>query len=161
MHEHEIARLAAAVNVLRPDWPVKQLTTLLAGPMAQRSRRDAAVALAWIACDASTASPYRVLEAGPWWKAVAVDGQTVSLTPYDHGTACGICDQAESRCKANPHAEHEYEPKPHVIAERVPGQHAADIVLGLRDRVAKAQHIEDNPSTDADQGADEQQEASA
>jgi hypothetical protein len=93
------------------------------------------------------------------WRERAVD-RPQPTTPYDRSSACGICDKTEASCRANPHSAHDYEPKPTVIAERIPGQHAADIVLGLRDRVAKAQHIEDNPTPDAEQGAGEQQEAS-
>jgi hypothetical protein len=116
MNEHEIARIAAAMNALRPDWPIKQLTTLLSGPMANRPRRDAAVALAWIACDANSASPYRALEQGPWWKAVVTDettthhhaAKTRGWNDGDPRTVCGICamdrDECQRRSKTNGHA---------------------------------------------------------
>jgi hypothetical protein len=146
MNTHEIERIAAALHQLRPDWPTKQLATLLALPvMSNRPRRDVCVALAWVACESGTATPYRVLESGPWWKAAAIEGRTSSFTPYDHGGACGICDQPEDRCKANPFGEHDYEPKPRVIADRVPAGDDNDIVTGLRDRLTKAQHTDIEP----------------
>lgn len=73
MNEYEIDRIAAAFHQLRPDWPTKQLRTLLTDRLADRPRRDVAVALAWVASESGSASPYRVLENGPWWRAVAAD----------------------------------------------------------------------------------------
>jgi hypothetical protein len=83
------------------------------------------------------------------WRERATD-RPQEHAPYDHGTACGICDQSRTRCEANPHSEHTYEPKPIALTERVAGEHAGELVTGLRDRVAKAQHIE---STEPEGGA--------
>ncbi len=74
MNDYEIERIAAAINVLRPDWPTKSLMTLMRRPeLANRARRDVAVALAWVACETNTAKPARVLEQGPWWRAAAIE----------------------------------------------------------------------------------------
>lgn len=99
MNEHEAGRIAAAMNQMRPDWPTRQLLTLLRDPrIADRPRRDVAVALAWVACDPSSANPYRVLESGPWWIAVAVDGQTTGRRePFDHESTCDICGRGQTR----------------------------------------------------------------
>ena len=102
MNENEIERIAAAVNVLRPDWPASSLRTLLAKPeLAKRPRRDVAVALAWIACESTTKTPARVLEAGPWWIATNAEGNRVR-TSYDiacpdhpgETLPCGRCAHA-------------------------------------------------------------------
>lgn len=79
----ERARLAAAVNLLRPDWPAKSLRTLLDRDHAHRPYHDLAVALVWIATDEQTKTPARLAEAGPWWTALAT---TVSPGPerFDH-----------------------------------------------------------------------------
>ena len=77
MNEHEIERIAAAVNVLRPDWPTSSLRTFIASRLGSRPRRDVAVALVWVACEPATTTPARVLEIGPWWQAAAADGTTV------------------------------------------------------------------------------------
>lgn len=91
MNEHEIERIAAAANQLRPDWPIAQLRTLLKGDgLVNRPRRDVSVALAWIACEAGTSSPYRVLEAGPWWRAAGVEG-TIAPRPPRPMSACRTC----------------------------------------------------------------------
>jgi hypothetical protein len=100
MIDHEIDRVTSAIHRLRPDWPIKQLNTLIRDNLADRPRRDVAVALTWIACDTATTTPYRVLESGPWWIAVAVDGQTTGRTiKYDPLATCGICGKDEGFCR--------------------------------------------------------------
>ena len=84
MNENEIERIAAMGNALRPDWPIASLRSLLAKPMlATRTRRDVAVALAWVACESATKTPARVLEAGPWWIATNADSQRTGKTSYN------------------------------------------------------------------------------
>lgn len=99
MNEHEITRIAAAMNQLRPDWPLKQLGTLLRDDrIVTRPRRDVTVALAWVACEAGTSSPYRVLEAGPWWRAAAIESAS-TREPFDQTSTCGTCGKPEDRCQ--------------------------------------------------------------
>ena len=115
MNAHEIERIADAMHHLRPDWPAKQLRTLLSSPqLSDRPRRDVCVALAWVACESGTANPYRVLEAGPWWRAAAVDGVTTAgpdkTTPDQR---CGICGKRRDRCESAPRYaddDHAFEP---------------------------------------------------
>lgn len=79
------------MNQLRPDWPVKSLRTLLSKPeLASRARRDVTVALAWVACETATATPARVLENGPWWKAAGATGSVTRRHPTPL-TACQNC----------------------------------------------------------------------
>lgn len=68
MNHNEAARLAGAVNLLRPEWPTTSLQTFITDKLGTRPYRDAAVALAYVACDPTSKTPARVLEAGPWWK---------------------------------------------------------------------------------------------
>lgn len=89
MNTNEIARLAAAVNNLRPGWPTVSLQTFIADNLAQRTYRDAAVALAYVACDPDSRTPKRVLEAGPWWQTGEVR--------MDVGTRIAIKDRC-SKC---------------------------------------------------------------
>jgi hypothetical protein len=101
MNEHEIDRIAAAMNQLRPDWPVKSLRTLLSKPqIADRPRRDVTVALAWVACETATATPARVLEAGPWWRAAAIEGQAHARDVAPVGSRCTVCGEQETRCQS-------------------------------------------------------------
>jgi hypothetical protein len=102
MNENEIDRIAAMANALRPDWPLASLRSLLAKPMlARRTRRDVAVALAWVACESATKTPARILEAGPWWLATNADGQRTGKASYNQ--PCPLhADQVQPcpRCKA-------------------------------------------------------------
>ncbi|HKO27578.1 MAG TPA: hypothetical protein VJU80_08990 [Solirubrobacteraceae bacterium] len=100
MNEHEIERIAESMNRLRPDWPVRQLKTLLSDErMVNRPRRDVSVALAWVACESGSSSPYRVLENGPWWKAVAIEGTTATYERFDPNVNCSTCSLPQDRCR--------------------------------------------------------------
>ena len=99
MSQVEAHRLAAAINQLRPDWPLASLSTWIRKNLTERAYRDAAVALTWVACDPQTTSPGRVLEAGPWWRAVVADkGTTSAVTtrcpvhPAHPAWNCPDCD---------------------------------------------------------------------
>ena len=115
MNDHEIERIADAMHHLRPDWPTKQLRTLLGSPgLVTRPRRDVTVALAWVACESGTANPYRVLEAGPWWRAAAVDElATAGPDKTTPDQRCGICGKRRDRCENAPRFgddDHRFEP---------------------------------------------------
>lgn len=101
MNEHEAQRIADAISHARPDWPAASIRTLLARPaLATRPRRDVFVALAWVASEAETRNPGRVLEDGPWWRAAAADATDTSTAlrnPFDPATACDTCSQPEHR----------------------------------------------------------------
>ena len=109
MNDNEATRIAHAMNAARPDWPIKQLETLLGDlRISHRPRRDVFVAMAWVASEADTTSPYRVLESGPWWKAAGFDGgeMTISHTGKTVGAdadprhVCGICSLLRSDCES-------------------------------------------------------------
>lgn len=108
MNENEISRIAAAISDLRPDWPAASIRSLLKRPeLKNKPRRDVAVALVWVACEADTKTPARVIEAGPWWKAANAEsaGTTIAHTGRTVGRAadphevCGICDMWREDCK--------------------------------------------------------------
>lgn len=79
----ETARLAAAINILRPDWPTRSLQTILDRDHTHRPIHDLAVALAWIATDPGTKTPARLAEHGPWWTACTT-GSTPTPPKFDH-----------------------------------------------------------------------------
>lgn len=71
MNPTEAARIACAIAILRPDWDARSLQTFLTDDrnhIARRPYQDAAAALTFVACDPTSKTPARVLEAGPWWK---------------------------------------------------------------------------------------------
>lgn len=75
----EIARIAAAANLLRPDWPAASIRTHLAAKHAHRPYRDLALALVWVALDEDSRTPARLDEHGPWW--TLGDHHVVSTPP--------------------------------------------------------------------------------
>lgn len=110
MNEHETDRIAAAMHQLRPDWPASSIRTLIRKHLADRPRRDVAVALAWISCETNTATPARVLESGPWWVAAGVAGDTTGRRePFDPNSTCHICGRSEGNCRRNTVSDHEFE----------------------------------------------------
>jgi hypothetical protein len=114
MNDHEKDRIAAALNQLRPDWPTRSIRTLLDRPqLADRPRRDVVVALGWVACEPSSATPARVLEAGPWWRAAASGADTVRLEHLKPEDRCKTCSKSEPDCRLNPWGDHEFEPDVH------------------------------------------------
>ena len=91
MDDNQRDRIAAAVNMLRPEWPVASLKTLMGKPeLRNRPPRDVAVALTWVACDPRSETPARVLLAGAWWRAAAGGGErTPSHLTMAQGCHCG------------------------------------------------------------------------
>ena len=97
----ETERLAAMANALRPDWPLKSLTTFIVNELTRRTYREVAIALAWIATDPATDTPKRMLEAGPWWNASRAQAATVSVVvtrcpehPEHPAAHCPACEEA-------------------------------------------------------------------
>lgn len=93
----EAARLAAAVNLLRPDWPTASLRTLIDDKHSSRPLHDLAVALAWVATDPGSRTPARINEAGPWWvtPATASQAQLWDVRPCHR---CGCLHLASEDC---------------------------------------------------------------
>lgn len=108
----EIARIAAAMNAVRPDWRTSSLVTFLTRHHANRPYRDLAVAAMAVATDERTQTPQLLNQHGPWW----VAAQTAAGQVTDHRFArcpepghssypahnCGACkaDAAESAGEA-------------------------------------------------------------
>ena len=97
----ETERLAAMANALRPDWPLKSLTTFIVNELTRRTYREVAIALAWIATDPATDTPKRMLETGPWWNASRAQAATVSVVvtrcpehPEHPAARCPACEEA-------------------------------------------------------------------
>jgi hypothetical protein len=138
VNEHDIDLIASALNRLRPDWPMKSIRTLIATRLADRPMRDVAVALTWVACEPNSSTPARVLEAGPWWRAVAIEGQANRREPYDAARFCGICNQPEDRCRRV------WAPTGNPERDDAMGRHefiAADRLRAINNRPPEANHL--------------------
>ena len=97
MNRTEVERLAGMANKLRPDWPWNALVTFIEAHLSERAYRDAAVALAFVACEPETRTPKRVLESGPWWHIGPASTRTTEpgiATYCEHGRPSGLqCDE--------------------------------------------------------------------
>jgi hypothetical protein len=150
MKQHEADRIAAAMNQARPDWPLKQLATLLADSrITDRPRRDVFVALAWVASEPNSASPYRVLEAGPWWKAAGIEGSATKRDEPDPIDRCSVCALHRDRCRSLWN-DHEFTP-----SHRRPEVDAHELVHRVRQEAAchasePPAEVEHEPSPDVE-----------
>lgn len=72
--KQEAETVATAINVLRPDWPTKQIVTIIGRDHQHRPTLDIAAALLWLALDPDTETPGRLNESGPWWKGFQPQG---------------------------------------------------------------------------------------
>lgn len=108
MNETQAHRLAAAVNQLRPEWPLASLSAFIHKNLIARAYRDAAVALTWVACDEESLTPARVLENGPWWKATQAQAGTVSTItttcPSHPGQSAWNCQPCVEEAITDPDA---------------------------------------------------------
>lgn len=93
----EIARIAAAMNALRPAWRIDSLKSFLATHHEGRAYADLAIAGVWVALDEKTQTPALLNQHGPWW--VAAGLSTTKGTPV-------VGPGAEPRCDRDGH-EHE------------------------------------------------------
>lgn len=134
----EIACLSAVLAKLRPHgakrWDAAGIRATLA-KVAQLDAANVLMAAIRLSQDRSAETPAQIaIPSSQCWVERVSDWQPPTK-PYDHGTACGICDQPEDRCRANQWSGHEYQPKPAALAARVPGH--------MSDRLAKAQHTQE------------------
>lgn len=106
MNRTEVERIAKAINGLRPDWPWNSLVTFIGTHLSERAYRDVAVALAYVACEAETRTPKRVLESGPWWHISPASTRTTEpgiVTYCEHGRPSGLqCDECTPAIERTP-----------------------------------------------------------
>lgn len=153
MNPTEIDRLADGFHHIRPDWPTQQLKTLLKSPaLVDRPRRDVLVALAWVAAESGTSSPYRVLEAGPWWRAAGVDGQVTSNRDNpDARERCSVCSLSHARCRLLWSANHDFVSAVETKQLKADPERAKAITEALRAEVAPTREpveVQRHESTD-------------
>lgn len=87
MNRTEAEQIGRAIHVIRPDWPVAQITTILGRDHQQATMADALIALAVAAADPQSRTPARINEGDfRGWKAACVASGTLSLDPADKPT---------------------------------------------------------------------------
>lgn len=121
LNDTQVARLAAMATGLRPDWPQSSLYTFINRELRGMAYRDVAVMLAWVACDERTATPKRILEAGPWRKAAVPDGAPRPIQADRSGT-CGTCYERQDVCRTRWAGDHEFLPLSQISRRSVPAR---------------------------------------
>jgi hypothetical protein len=106
--EVQIARLAAAVSHLRPEWPQASLHSFISRNLAGYTVRDAAVMLTWVAVDPDTETPARMLEAGPWRQTATLNAAPGTRSPHDRQRTCSVCALAEVDCRSKWSTDHPF-----------------------------------------------------
>lgn len=87
MTKTEAETIARAINALRPDWPIRQITTILGRDHQHRSRQDATIALTAAAIDPESRTPARINEDDfLGWKLAAIASGALSIDPADKPT---------------------------------------------------------------------------
>jgi hypothetical protein len=132
LNETQIARLAGMAANLRPDWPQSSLFTFITRNLTSYAYRDAAVMLAWVATDDQTATPKRVLEAGPWRKAARPDGAPRPIQADKDGT-CGTCYERRDVCRTRWAGDHDYVPLSQISRHSVPARDRKPIHIAPED----------------------------
>lgn len=155
MDDHDAQRIAAAMHAARPDWPASSVLTLIRKKLLDRPRRDVFVAFAWVASEPNSATPARVLEQGPWWRAAGVEGATTGRREWpDDAHRCTVCSLPEARCRQL-WQDHEFIPASKRADFDVPR-----IVADLKGRVTTtAPPTDPQPPTTSDPRADVAREA--
>lgn len=143
----EIARLAAAANILRPDWPTASIQTYLERDHAHRPLHDTAVALAWVATDPDSKTPKRMSEPGPWWQASRCSDDRRAVEPCPtHGP--GISRRSDTGECANCRADRvglEARTERDVVQPTPPPRPLRELVAAERSRTTTTEATEAKP----------------
>lgn len=87
MNKTEAETIARAINIHRPDWPIRQIVTIIGRDHQHRMRQDVAIALTAAALDPESRTPARINEDDfIGWKLAAIAAGVLSLDPADKPT---------------------------------------------------------------------------
>lgn len=119
MNRDEAQQIATATNIIRPDWPTRQIVTILA-EQKHRPARDVHLALTWCAWDPDTKTPARINADGPWWHTARLAGVAAepTQTPPTY-LACPMHGKPEPCTDCPPPAD------PKTVAQAVAAARAA------------------------------------
>lgn len=80
MTKAEARVIAESVAIVRPDWLVTSLTSLL-HEFRAKSPVEVHLALLWVAYDPATKTPARIRTEGPWWHIAAKAAHEPNTAP--------------------------------------------------------------------------------
>lgn len=113
-NKQESERIAASINILRPDWSTGLILAVLGDDRCiRRGYADLAIAMTCVAVDPVSKKPGRIHENGPWWNASLATSPRPEVKPIK-AADCAICFWP----KGVAHVDHLYEPL-HMRSESV------------------------------------------
>lgn len=111
MNKQEAERIAAVVNLVRPDWSTSLLMTVLGDDrMKHRTYADAIVAMVAMAADTTSKRPGRIHENGRWWMTVTAMAPPTSYHEVTDSD-CLTCGHAKFAHPLSPTDPHQWEPQ--------------------------------------------------
>src|SRR5688572_5717699 len=137
----EAQRIAASVNILRPDWRVGLIMAVLGDEKCiRRPFRDLALAMTAVAVDPPSQKPGRIHEPGPWWN---FGTSPVAVPRYTADDDCGICSGPAN----STHDGHAYQPRlpPGEWARPTPEQRELMRIAAEQAHLAKTAAAVDEP----------------
>lgn len=106
-NKQESERIAASINILRPDWATGLVMAVLGDERCiRRGYADLAITMTCVAVDPASKKPGRIHESGPWWNASLATSPRPEVKAITHAD-CAICFQPKSAT----HIDHGYEPQ--------------------------------------------------
>lgn len=109
MIKNEAERIAAVVNLVRPEWRTGLIMTVLGDErIINRTYADVMVAFVAMAVDPTSKKPGRIHEPGRWWLTVSAAAPAPSyrqIGPDD----CGICSLPKWKHPLSPTDDHSWE----------------------------------------------------
>lgn len=94
MIKQEAERIAAAVNIIKPEWRVGLIMAVLGDErIRSRSYADVLIAMTALAVDPTSQRPGRIHEPGPWWRAAAAVTSPMTAYRTIGQNDCDICSR--------------------------------------------------------------------
>jgi hypothetical protein len=153
--KQEAQRIAAAVNLLRPDWRTALIMTVLGDERnINRPYADLAIAMTAVAVDPASKKPGRIHENGIWWNS-ALASTPIKMPRYPSPTDCGVCGRPfELHSSLSAVDDHEYETQRAKGVGPTPEQKAAIRAARLEAEKLRTAAREDKPKREPRDPAD-------
>lgn len=102
MNIEQVQRIARAINLIRPDWPVPSLETFIRRH-EHMAPVDLHLQLVYVAHDPKTTTPARIDQHGPWKYLLTGPREQTVAYRYTDPRDCGICNKPEAECRQDGH----------------------------------------------------------
>lgn len=99
-NKQESERIAASINILRPDWSTGLILAVLGDNRCiRRGYADLAIAMTCVAVDPVSKKPGRIHESGPWWNASLATSPRPQVLAFHPELTCVTCFKRRDDCR--------------------------------------------------------------